>query len=127
LKAGKPWEATEFCLTPQKGMAGASGRPVRPKFLSLAARFLYTLLAKHGEPMAENVTNELMYEVLKKLQAGQAEIKATLADVVTQLIRVREEINSVRSDDLRRERVQSQIDVRLERIETRLDLHDPHQ
>lgn len=74
--------------------------------------------------MPENVTNELLYEVLKKLQAGQAEMKATLGDVVTQLIRVREDISNLRSDDLRRERVQAQMDVRLERIETRLNLND---
>jgi len=58
--------------------------------------------------MPENVTNELLYEVLKQGQAGQAEMKATLGDVVTQLIRVREDINNLRSDDLRRERVQAQ-------------------
>ena len=75
--------------------------------------------------MAENVSSELLYEVLKKLQAGQAEMKATLGDVVAQLIRIREDINSLRSDDLRRERVQAQMDVRLERIENRLNLADP--
>jgi hypothetical protein len=75
--------------------------------------------------MPEKVDNELVYEVLKKLQAGQAEMKATLADIVAQLIRVRQDINSVQSDDLRRERVQAQMDVRLERIEARLNIHDP--
>lgn len=75
--------------------------------------------------MPENVTNELMYEILKKLQAGLADVKATMADVVTQLIRVREEVNGVRSDNLRRERVQAQMDMRLERIEARLNLDDP--
>jgi hypothetical protein len=74
--------------------------------------------------MPENVTNELLYEVLKQLQAGQTEMKATLGDVVTQLIRVREDINNLRSDDLRRERVQAQMDVRLERIENRLNFND---
>jgi hypothetical protein len=37
---------------------------------------------------------------------------------------IREEINNLRSDDLRRETVQAQMDLRLERIETRLNLHD---
>jgi hypothetical protein len=77
--------------------------------------------------MPENVTNELLHDVLKKLQAGQAEMKATLSDVVAQLIRVREDIHGLRSDDLRRERVQAQMDVRLERIENRLNVNDtPH-
>jgi len=70
------------------------------------------------------VTNELIYEILKLLQAGQAEIKATLADHTRQLIRVREDINGLRGDDLRRETLQAQMDTRLQRIETRLSLND---
>lgn len=74
--------------------------------------------------MPEAITNELLYEVLKTLQAGQAEIKATLADHSRQFIRVREDINNLRGDDLRRETLQAQMDVRLERIESRLNLKD---
>jgi hypothetical protein len=37
---------------------------------------------------------------------------------------IREDINNLRSDDLRRETVQVQMDLRPERIETRLNLHD---
>jgi hypothetical protein len=37
---------------------------------------------------------------------------------------IREDINNLRSDDLRRETVQVQMDLHLERIETRLNLHD---
>jgi hypothetical protein len=73
--------------------------------------------------MAE-ITNELIYEILKSLQAGQTEIKATLSDHTHQLIRVREEINALRSDDLRRESLQAQMDTRLQRIENRLHLTD---
>lgn len=68
------------------------------------------------------ITNELIYEILKSLQAGQAEMKATLTDHTRQLIRVREEINALRGDDLRRESIQAQMDARLQRIENRLDL-----
>lgn len=70
------------------------------------------------------VTNELIYEVLKSLQAGQADIKATQADHTRQLIRLREEVNGLRGDDLRRETLQAQMDSRLERIEIRLNLSD---
>jgi hypothetical protein len=84
--------------------------------------------------MAEPVTNELMYEVLKRVQSDLAEIKATQADHGRQFIRVREDINSLRgdihglhSDDLRRETIQAQMNARLERIENRLNLNDtPH-
>jgi hypothetical protein len=71
-----------------------------------------------------NITNELLYEILKSLQAGQAEIKSTLADHTRQLIRIREDINSLRADDLRREAIQAHMDTRLQRIENRLDLTD---
>lgn len=74
--------------------------------------------------MADTVTNELMYEVLKKLQDGQARIIETLADHSRQFIQVRQDINNLRGDDLRRETLQAQIDMRLDRIETRLNLHD---
>jgi hypothetical protein len=74
--------------------------------------------------MPDTVTNELLYEVLKSIQAGQAEIKTTLADHTRQLLRIREDINALRGDDLRRETMQAQMDVRLERIETRLNLTD---
>ena len=74
--------------------------------------------------MTEKVTLELMYEVLKKLQDGQARMIDTQADHTRQLLRVREDINNLRSDDLRREGMQAHMDTRLDRIEARLNLHD---
>jgi hypothetical protein len=71
-----------------------------------------------------DISNELMLAVLKQIQATLAEIKMAQLDHSRQLIRVREDINSLRGDDLRRETLQAQMDTRLERIETRLDLHD---
>ncbi|CAM9503284.1 unnamed protein product, partial [Phaeothamnion confervicola] len=41
-----------------------------------------------------------------------------------QFIRVREELNGLRGDDIRREVLQAQMDHRLERIEKRLNLSD---
>jgi hypothetical protein len=40
------------------------------------------------------------------------------------LLRLREDIHNLRGDDLRRETMQVQMDIRLERIEARLNLHD---
>jgi len=37
---------------------------------------------------------------------------------------VRDDISNLRSDDLRRERMEADMDTRLERIETRLNLRD---
>ena len=76
--------------------------------------------------MAE-VTNELLFELLRQIQASLVEMKATLGDHTRQFIKVREDIHGLRGDDLRRESIQNQMDVRLERIETRLNLNDtPH-
>lgn len=71
-----------------------------------------------------SITNELIYEVLKQLQTSVSDIKATQADHTRQLIKIREDINGLRGDDLRRESMQAQIDTRLDRIETRLNLNE---
>jgi hypothetical protein len=39
------------------------------------------------------------------------------------LLRLREDMHNLRGDNLRRETMQVQIDMRLERIETQLNLH----
>jgi hypothetical protein len=70
------------------------------------------------------ITNELIYEVLKKIQNDVSTVKQTLSDHTHALLRIREDVNNLRADDLRREGLQAQVDVRLGRIETRLGLHD---
>jgi hypothetical protein len=67
----------------------------------------------------------LIYEVLKKLQTDMSDLKRTLADHSRQFIGLRQAINDLRGNDLRREQMQAQMDVRLERIEARLSLNDP--
>ncbi|MEQ1889123.1 MAG: hypothetical protein ABL951_08080 [Alphaproteobacteria bacterium] len=74
--------------------------------------------------MADNVTNELIYEILKQLQTDMAAVTITLADHTRQFIRVREELNGLRGDDIRRRVLQAQMDHRLERIEKRLSPSD---
>ncbi|MGK2871790.1 MAG: hypothetical protein ACSLFL_06005 [Alphaproteobacteria bacterium] len=74
--------------------------------------------------MAENVTSELIYEILKAIQEKLDRHERILKDLHAGQIRVREEINALRGDDLRRETLQAQMDHRLERIETRLNLSD---
>lgn len=65
-----------------------------------------------------------IYAIAKSIQTTQGEVEATLVDHTRQVIRIREEINGLRPDDLRRENLQAQMDVRLDRIEARLDTHD---
>ena len=70
------------------------------------------------------ITNELMFEVLKAMQHRLDGIDRHLKDLVHGQIRLREEVNGLRGDDLRRETLQTQMDNRLERIEVRLNLND---
>lgn len=73
--------------------------------------------------MAE-ITNELMFEVMKAMQHRLDGIDRHLKDILHGQIRLREEVNGLRGDDLRRETLQAQMDSRLERIENRLNLTD---
>lgn len=63
------------------------------------------------------ITNELMYEVLKKIQADVASIKATVADHTRLLVRMPE-------DDLRLESMEAETQLRLDRIDERFNLRD---
>ena len=74
--------------------------------------------------MAEKVTNELIYEVLKHIQDRLERHERILKDLQAGQIRLREELNALRGDDIRREVLQAQMDHRLERIEKRLNLSD---
>jgi hypothetical protein len=48
--------------------------------------------------MPAAITNELIYEILKKLQTDISDIKAVQSDHSMQFIRVREDINSIRGE-----------------------------
>jgi hypothetical protein len=72
--------------------------------------------------MSENITNELIYEVLKSIRNDMTLIRNKMDDHSHQLIKIREDIHELRGDDLRRETLQAQMD---ERIEARLSLNDP--
>jgi hypothetical protein len=67
--------------------------------------------------MTQTITNELLRETLKKIQADVATIKATVLDHTRLLVRMRE-------DDLRLEGMQAETQLRLDRIEQRLNLSD---
>lgn len=72
------------------------------------------------------IDTALIYEILRSIQKSQSEIKATLVDHTRQFVRIREELNGLRSDDLRREVLQAQMDSRLQRIEAHRDLTDAY-
>lgn len=69
-------------------------------------------------------TQNLMLEILKRIQADLSDMKDDMRDFKDGQIRVRNEINDLRGDILRLERSNAGIDARLSRIERRLDLVD---
>lgn len=70
------------------------------------------------------ITNELMHEVLKKIQGDVSHIKTDLSDVKAMQLRMREDFNRFEGDLLRFERLEAETQLRLDRIERRLELAD---
>lgn len=68
------------------------------------------------------VTNELILEVLKSVQGSVSAIKADLSEVKTMQLRMRHDFNRFEGDLLRMEQMLAVADVRLDRIEQRLEL-----
>lgn len=75
--------------------------------------------------MTQAIDNQLIFEVLKKIQADVSVIKADLADVKAMQLRMREDFNRFEGDLLRFERIEAGTQLRLDRIEIRLNLTDP--
>lgn len=82
--------------------------------------------------MPEPVTNELMYEVLKSLQEGQAQLRRELVEVRGDMRGMNEHLAALSAsyaalvgDGLRRNDQMAELRERIERIERRLDLADP--
>lgn len=75
--------------------------------------------------MPEAVTNELIYEVLKKVQQSITRMDAKLDDHTRQFIALREQLHTLDGNALRQERLMATLENRIERIELRLGLNDP--
>ena len=73
--------------------------------------------------MADDPQN-LILDHLRAIRSDLAAVKGAQEDHARQLIQIREDINRLRGDDLRRESVQLHMDQRLDRIEARLQLAD---
>lgn len=80
--------------------------------------------------MADTVTNELIFEILKKIQASIAEIRNGQVDLRQEMrglkevqISTREEIQALRRDVLRQERGFAALQLDMDQVKTRLDPH----
>jgi hypothetical protein len=70
------------------------------------------------------ITNELMYEVLKAIQARVDGMDKILKDLAHGQIRIREDLNNFQRDTIRLDTRFTDVSNRLERIEIRLNLTD---
>jgi predicted nucleic acid-binding Zn-ribbon protein len=73
--------------------------------------------------MAE-VTNELMYELLKRVHHGQSELRQDMSEVKRELNVIRGHLVAVQSDIHNIYGMLARHDDRLDRIERRLDLRE---
>ncbi len=69
-----------------------------------------------------NIDAQFLHELLKLIRADISSVKDNVQDLKQGQIAIRDEIHSLKGDVLRIERSNATIDVRLERMEKRLDL-----
>ena len=67
------------------------------------------------------ITNELMYEILKSIQARLETMDRSLKDLAHGQIRLREDLNNFHRDAIRLEVQVSDVGNRLERLEKRFE------
>lgn len=70
------------------------------------------------------ISNELLLEVLKKIQQDNVDLKRLIKDVKDNVLSVREDVHSLRSDMLRQEKALATVEVDVDRIKNRLDIID---
>ena len=74
--------------------------------------------------MTDNITNELIYEVLKSLQDGQAKILTRITSMESEVLSMRKQIHNVQGDSIRRDGIIAELSLNIDRINTRLNLTD---
>jgi hypothetical protein len=69
-------------------------------------------------------TDNVVLEILRRIQSDVGEVKSDVRDIKGQLIDIRTQLVTMQSDALRQERTVAALQVKVDRIETRLDLTD---
>jgi hypothetical protein len=74
--------------------------------------------------MTDKEAHDVTHEILRRIQADMVLMKTELGDVKAMQLRMREDFNRFEGDLLRFERIEAGTQLRLDRIETRLNLTD---
>jgi predicted nucleic acid-binding Zn-ribbon protein len=69
-------------------------------------------------------TENLVLEILRRMQADMTEMKSDIKDLKTGQIEIRMQLHSMDGNVLRQERTIAAVQVKVDRIETRLDFTD---
>jgi len=69
-------------------------------------------------------SQNIVIDILRKIQADIAGMKVDIREMKAGIIGIREQLHTIEGNDLRQERLMAALEVRVERIETRLDLRD---
>jgi predicted nucleic acid-binding Zn-ribbon protein len=68
------------------------------------------------------VNGDLIIEIMRKIQADIAFMKHDVSELKTSIADLRQEVHTLKGDVLRQERAIAMLDLRVERIENRLEL-----
>ena len=71
-----------------------------------------------------NITNELMFETLKKIQSDMSYMRLSLSEVRSEMVGIRGSLHSIGGDILNIYAKLARHDEQLERIENRLELRE---
>lgn len=69
-------------------------------------------------------TENLVLEILKKMQADFAAFRAEQRTMSANIIGIRQQLHTMEGNALRQEAAIAELQMKVERIETRLELHD---
>ena len=78
---------------------------------------------KETEKMTE-VTNELIYEILKKMQSIQSDQSAKLRELQAGQIRLEKSIHGLKGEQIHNMEQNADFQLKLERLQERLDITD---
>jgi ribosomal protein L10 len=73
--------------------------------------------------MADRVTNELMYETLKAIRGELSDLRSEMRSMAAEMRAVKGHIAALVAADAGRDERLAHFELRLERIEARLNLH----
>ena len=74
--------------------------------------------------MAENNHIDFVVELLRRIQADLTQMKASLHDLQEGQISIRNQLHAMQGDTLRQERTIAALQLDMDRVKTRLELHD---